>query len=145
MQTKKRIISIVDDDEDTSRLFHMVLSEQFAVYDVFSFIDSVSALEHFTENQNDYAIVITDLRIPGLNGLELLKKIKNANPTVRTILISGIDIEDPMFRNGMELGLIDLTIGKPVTIQSLFNKIRNELQIYQLENPVEQSTRKAIN
>ena len=136
MSSNKRIISIVDDDQDTSRLFRMILGEKMARYEVFSFNDSLSALEHFTENQNSYAMVITDLRMAGLNGLELLKKIKNANPNVRTILISGFNVENQMFRDGMELGVIDTTLEKPVTIQRLCHRVKSELQIYQSENPM---------
>jgi len=44
---------------------------------VFSFIDPITAFEHFTENKENYALVIADLRMPGLNGLELLKKSKD--------------------------------------------------------------------
>mgnify|MGYP003907610911 CR=1 FL=1 len=136
MSSNKRIISIVDDDQDTSRLFRMILGEKMARYEVFSFNDSLSALEHFTENQNSYAMVITDLRMAGLNGLELLKKIKNANPNVRTILISGFNVENQMFRDGMELGVIDTTLEKPVTIQRLCHRVKSELQIHQSENPM---------
>ena len=136
MSSNKRIISIVDDDQDTSRLFRMILGEKMARYEVFSFNDSLSALEHFTENQNSYAMVITDLKMAGLNGLELLKKIKNVNPNVRTILISGFNVENQMFRDGMELGVIDTTLEKPVTIQRLCHRVKSELQIYQSENPI---------
>lgn len=136
MSSKKKIIGIIDDDEDISSLFRIVLSEKMAGYEVFSFNDSLSALEHFTENQNSYAMVITDLRMVGLNGLELLKKIKNTNPNVRTILISGFNVENQMFRDGMELGVIDPTLEKPVTIQRLCHRVTSELQIYQSENPM---------
>ena len=136
MSSKRKIISIVDDDQDTSRLFRMILGEKMARYEVFSFNDSLSALEHFTENQNSYAMVITDLRMAGLNGLELLKKIKNTKPNVRTILISGFNVENQMFRDGMELGVIDTTLEKPVTIQRLCHRVKSELQIYQSENPI---------
>jgi DNA-binding NtrC family response regulator len=98
VSSKKKIISIIDDDQDTSRLFRMVLSEQFAGYDVFSFNDSVLAVDHFTENQSAYALVITDFRMVGLNGLELLKKVKIAKLRVRTILMSAYNLdEDPAY------------------------------------------------
>ena len=75
VSSEKKIISIVDYDQDTSNLFYVILSRAFAGYDVKSFNDSASALQHFTENQSAYAMVITDLRMPGMNGLELLSKI----------------------------------------------------------------------
>jgi len=39
-------------------------------------------------------LVISDLRMPGLNGLQLLKKIKTSNPKVRTILMSAYNLEE---------------------------------------------------
>jgi YesN/AraC family two-component response regulator len=42
----------------------------------------------------DYALVISDLRMPGLNCLELLKKVKTWNPKVRTILMSAYNFEE---------------------------------------------------
>ena len=104
MSSEKKIISIVDDDQDTSNLFYVILSQAFAGYDVKSFNDSASALQHFTENQSAYAMVITDLRMPGMNGLELLSKIKNANPNTRTVVISGINSDNQMFRECMSWG-----------------------------------------
>jgi len=52
------------------------------------------AFQHFTENKENYALVISDLRMPGLNGLELLKKVKTSNPNVRTILMSAYNFEE---------------------------------------------------
>jgi len=63
-----------------------------------SFEDPIIALEHFTDNKNYYALVISNLRMPGLNGLELLKKVKNAKLRVRTILMSAYNLdEDPAY------------------------------------------------
>jgi CheY-like chemotaxis protein len=59
------------------------LSENIDSVNVVSFTDPVIALEHFSD-KDAYALVIADLRMPGLNGLELLKKVKTSNPNVRT-------------------------------------------------------------
>jgi DNA-binding NtrC family response regulator len=59
-----------------------------------SFEDPIIALEHFTDNKNYYALVISNLRMPGLNGLELLKKVKNAKLRVRTILMSAYNVDE---------------------------------------------------
>ena len=42
------------------------------------------------------SMVLTDLRMPSLNGLELLKKVKKLNPNVRTILISPYEVENDL-------------------------------------------------
>jgi len=93
----------------------------------------VIALEHFAENKRTYALVISDLRMPGLNGLDLLKKVKGSNPNVRTILMSAYDFEeDEVFQRYMKEGIIDSSIQKPVTINALCQRVRDEFQAYQL-------------
>ena len=62
---KKRIIAIIDDDQDISKLFKIALGEKISGYDIYSFNDPIVALEHFTQNKNVYALVMTDLRMTG--------------------------------------------------------------------------------
>ena len=89
------------------------------------------ALKHFRENESKYALVISGLRMPGLNGMELLKKIKNSNPQVRTILMSGYNFdEDPTYQKYMQEHVIDTTIEKPVTINRLCQRVKEELDAY---------------
>jgi len=83
MSANNPIVSIVDDDLSPTKLFHEALSENIDSINVVSFTDPVIALEHFSD-KDAYALVIADLRMPGLNGLELLKKVKISNPNVRT-------------------------------------------------------------
>ena len=135
LSENKQIISIVDDEEDISTLFRLAIDENVEGYDVISFNDPIFALEHFIENASSYALVISDLRMSGLNGLELLKKVKEANSSVRTILMSGYNFDEvKSYQDYMELGVIDSTIEKPITIQRLMHRVRGELQIYQLIN-----------
>jgi len=108
------------------------LSENIDSVNVVSFTDPVMALEHFTDNKDAYALVIADLRMPNLNGLELLKKVKDSNPNVRTILMSAYNFEeDILFLKYMEEGIIDSAIDKPVTMNRLYQRVRDELDAYQ--------------
>ncbi len=91
------------------------------------------ALEHFTANKEIYALVISDLRMPNLNGLELLKKVKKLNHDVRTILTSAYEIEsDAVFQHYLQEGIINSFMEKPVTINQLCQRVRDEFQVYQL-------------
>ena len=131
----QKIVSVIDDDVDISRLFYEVLRENVNGVEVISFNDPILALKYFTENRSAYALVISDLRMPGLNGLELLKKIKDSNSSVRTILMSTYNFdEDKLLQEYMEKGIIDSTIEKPVTIQRLSQRVRDELEVYQSMN-----------
>ena len=131
----KKIVCVVDDDVDISKLFQIALSENMEGVTVVSFNDPIRALEHFNENKGEYVLVVSDLRMPGLNGLELLKRVKHSNSSVRTILMSAYNFDEiKSFQEYMELGIIDSTIEKPVTIQRLCQRVRDELETYRLAN-----------
>ena len=135
MAANEKIVSVVDDDLNTTELFHVALSENIQGIAVVSFNDPVIALEHFAANKDAYVLVISDLRMPGLNGLELLKKVKSSNPKVRTILMSAYNFdEDLLFLKYMEEGIIDSSIDKPVTINRLCQRVRDELENYQVNS-----------
>src|SRR6266508_5767052 len=130
MSTNKRIVSIVDDDIYIAQLFHQALSENIDGISVFSFNDPIMAFEHFTENKENYALVISDLRMPSLNGLELLKKVKDLNPKVRTILMSAYNFEEEeLYQQYMEETVINSTIEKPVTMNRLYQRVRDQLDV----------------
>ena len=124
----RRIVAVVDDDIDITTLFHDVLCENVLEASVHAFNDPIAALEHFTEHKEKYALIISDLKMPGLNGLELLKKVKSSNPEVRTILMSAYNFDEvPSYQQYMKEGIIDTTIEKPVTIHRLCQRVKEEL------------------
>jgi DNA-binding NtrC family response regulator len=129
----ERIVSIVDDEMDSTKLFNDALCGNIDGTRVITFNDPIIALQHFTENKENYALVISDLKMPNLNGLELLKKIKKLNDKVRTMLINAHEIEnDVVFQHCLQLGIIDSYIPKPVTVNQLCQKVRDEFLVYQL-------------
>jgi DNA-binding NtrC family response regulator len=128
MISNNRIVSVVDDDVSTATFFHEALRQNIDGVSVFSFIDPIKAFEHYTENKENYALVISDLRMPGLNGLELLKKVKTLNPKVRTILMSAYNFEEEqLYQQYMREAVINSTIEKPVTMNRLYQRVGDEL------------------
>jgi DNA-binding NtrC family response regulator len=129
MSTDNKIVSVVEDELDITNLFHDALRKTIYGVSVVSFSDSVLALKHFKNNKKNYRLVIADWRMPKLNGLELLKKIKKLNPNVRTILISAFEVEnEPVFQRFMKEGIIDKFIQKPMTLNYLCREVNNQLQ-----------------
>lgn len=134
MSSNNRIVSVVDDDIYIAKLFHEALSENVDGISVFSFTDPVKAFEHFTEYKENYVLVIADLRMPGLNGLELLKKVKTSNPKVRTILMSAYNFEEEeLYQKYMKEAVINSTIEKPVTMNRLYQRVKDELNVYHID------------
>ena len=133
MSSSTKIVSIVDDELDITELFHDAVCDSIDGVSVVSFNDPVIALEHFTQNKERYALVISDFRMPNLTGLELLKKVKKFRSNVRTILVSAYEVEyNAVFQRYMQESIIDSIIEKPVTINQLCQRVRDEFQVYQL-------------
>jgi YesN/AraC family two-component response regulator len=63
-----------------------------------TFTYPVLALKLFQDNEYAYVLVISDFTMPGLNGMELLKKIKDSNRFVRTIIMTGFEIDNKLFQ-----------------------------------------------
>jgi len=132
MSTNNKIVSVVEDELDITNLFRDALRKTIYGVSVVSFNDSVLGLKHFKNNKKNYRLVIADWRMPKLNGLELLKKIKKLNPNVRTILISAYEVEnEPLFQRFLKEGIIDKFIQKPMTLNYLCREVNNQLQEFE--------------
>ncbi|HMG39628.1 MAG TPA: response regulator [Nitrososphaeraceae archaeon] len=130
-----RIVGIVDDEIDITELFQDALDSNIDGISVVSFNDPTLALEHYTQNKQDYALVISDMRMPLMSGLELLKKVKELNPNVRTMLVSAFDMQDnPDFQKYLKDGIIDTFVEKPITINRLCQEVRDEVETYDLDS-----------
>jgi CheY-like chemotaxis protein len=119
MSNNTKLMSVVDDEHDIMSLFSDALSE-IGDNSVFGFIDSTLALEHFKLHQLDYSLILSDYRMPTMDGMELLKKVKAINPSVKTVLISAFDIDDKLFE---ECKCVDKILQKPITIPELINEV----------------------
>ena len=124
-----KVVAIVDDERDITKLFQDALCNNIDGITVVAFNDPIIALEHFTENKENYALVISDLRMPNMNGIDLLQKVKDLNPNVRTILISAFALQDdPDIQKYSKDGAIDYFIEKPIRINRLCQIVEDEVK-----------------
>jgi DNA-binding NtrC family response regulator len=126
---RKRLIAIVDDEPDILKLYQDFLSKIEGI-SIFTFTDPLMALEHYRMNKNEYVLVISDLRMPNLDGLELVKVIKDLNPLVRTILMTAFAIKDDLFQEYAREEIINDFLQKPVLLADLYEQVRKQLRIY---------------
>jgi DNA-binding NtrC family response regulator len=125
------MVGIVDDDSDISMIFAEALRGIGGI-SVFTFNDSLEALKHFTNNKEEYILVICDLMMPRLDGLDLVKKIKKLRPKTRTMIISGYEIEPGELQIDINKGIIDKIIQKPISMNGLRQEVKNQINDYQL-------------
>ena len=125
----KRLVAIVDDERDITVLFHDAL-DMIKGISIFTFTDPVMAFEHFKINKEHYVLIISDFRMPGLNGMELLKKMKDANPSVRTILMTAFEVNDVNFREYIKQKIINSFLQKPIKLADLHVEVVKQINIY---------------
>jgi DNA-binding NtrC family response regulator len=126
-----KLVAIVDDEDDIVKLFRDALGSINGIT-IFTFTDPVIALEHFKLNKENYVLVISDLRMPGLTGTELIKKLRKLNQFVRTILMTAFSIDDSIFQEYAKKELINAFLQKPIHIDNLRKEVNSQLHTYEL-------------
>jgi DNA-binding NtrC family response regulator len=115
-KTSKSILAI-DDEYDIVNLIQESLERH--TFKVCTHTEPLAALEHFTAHSKDYDIVISDIRMPGMNGYEFIRKVKESNPKVKVILMSAFEINDREFHNVLPDIKVDGFLQKPFSIGQL--------------------------
>lgn len=126
---KKWLVAIVDDELDIVNLFRDALS-RIKGLSIFTFTDPQSAFEHIRMNKSKYAVVISDLRMPGINGMDLVHKIKKENPSVRTLLMTAFEVNDNVFEEYVQKKIIDAFLQKPLKLGDLESEVNKQIDIY---------------
>ena len=121
-------IMVVDDEKDILRIIKRDLESNDAKtnFKVDAFYDSESALNAFNSHPTDYYdLILTDIRMPKMNGFELYRHIKQKNPAMKIAFITAFEITKEEF--GKVLPSIDVKhfIKKPVTMSNLIPKLRS--------------------
>ena len=88
-------------------------------------------LEYFKETFDKHSLIITDMRMPGMSGIELAKKVREFNNEIKIFLITAFDIHDLENDSDYKAAMIDELIQKPVhfiELRKIINNVfKNEL------------------
>ena len=114
-------IMIVDDE-----LFNIDVLEQELMtlgYHIITASDGEEALEIFDASEKEFEVLITDFMMPGIDGLELVRRLRERQPDLQVILIAGVEPDglpegDPSF----------VFLPKPISMQRLGEAVRDALR-----------------
>ncbi|PWA07293.1 sigma-54-dependent transcriptional regulator [Flavobacterium psychrotolerans] len=121
-------ILIIEDEAAIRRVLTKILSEESDTYSVEDAEDGIQGLEKI--KNNDYDLVLCDIKMPKMDGVELLEAVKKIKPEIPMVMISGHgDMETAI--QTMRLGAFDY-ISKPPDLNRLLNTVRNALDKKQL-------------
>jgi two-component system OmpR family response regulator len=115
-------ILLVDDEVAFANNIAKLISKRG--YEVVTVYDGESAVKAVDENEFD--VIVLDLKMPGLDGLATLKQIKKRQPKVEVIILTGHGSMDSGI-DGIQLGAFDF-IMKPVRFDDLHESIRQAFQ-----------------
>ncbi|GKS61193.1 hypothetical protein YTPLAS21_06510 [Candidatus Nitrosocosmicus sp.] len=108
---------VVDDDEELASLFKRLLEGNG--FSSVSFNDPLLALKHFKDDPHGYWLVIADLKMPNLNGIDLAKNIRNISPSVKILLITGFFDDEYLNKPDFKAARISEVLHKPVKLGEL--------------------------
>ena len=127
MQNSDYKLLVIDDDVGVRQSFVAYLEDSgFEVYDAPDGAAGLELFERCTPN-----LVITDLRMPGMDGLALLKSLHQRYPELPVIVISGAGVMSDVV-DALRLGATDYLIKPVVDMEVLVHAVRRSLERYHL-------------
>jgi DNA-binding NtrC family response regulator len=120
-------ILIIDDDENIRKVLTTILEDEG--YDVESVDTAKKAIER--TRRKFYNLALIDIRLPDMEGIELLTKMKNTTPKIRKLIITGY----PTLQNAVEAVNrgADAYIMKPFDMEKVLEEIKDQLKNQQKE------------
>jgi DNA-binding NtrC family response regulator len=108
-------IAVIEDEIDVLNLYHEVLENEG--YTVFAYNDPIEAINNIQQRPEEFGLVISDYRMPLINGFEVCAKLIDLNPELKVVIISAFDLmeedRNPKFT----------FINKPITIAKLISVV----------------------
>lgn len=116
-------ILIIEDEAAIRRVLIKIIAEENDAYELEEAVDGLDGLEKISKS--DYDLVLCDIKMPKMDGVEVLEKVKKLKPEIPMVMISGHGDLDTAV-NTMRLGAFDY-ISKPPDLNRLLNTVRNAL------------------
>jgi DNA-binding response OmpR family regulator len=120
-------IMVVDDEPDLLKMVTIYLKKWN--FDVSAFADPIHALKQFESNPSGYDLVITDIRMPHMTGIELANHLLRIKPDVKVMLMTAFDISDMELQSDLPIIKHSDILKKPFRLVEICNGVKKQLQI----------------
>jgi CheY-like chemotaxis protein len=125
-QQKAFSVLLIDDEKDILTVLKRSL--ELKGMNTYGFTNPVLAIEHFRNNAANYDIVVTDIRMPQMNGFQVAKAVKEIRPDIKVTFITAFEINKSEFEKVLPSTKVDAFITKPVkpaTFVEIINGLRS--------------------
>jgi CheY-like chemotaxis protein len=127
MMTQKKVIMVVDDEQNIIDIVKIALKSQG--YQAEGYTDPLVAVQEFSKNDGRYALVISDIRMPGMNGFEFARSIRAAKPDIALVLMTAFEMHKSEFSSLFPSTMISDLVTKPFTSVQLLRIARKYVGI----------------
>lgn len=124
MEPSKQKILYVDDEEINLTLFEINLESKYVI---FTSESGFKALVIIKENQ-DILVVISDMKMPVMNGLDFIRKAKEINSNIAYFILTGYGLTDEL-NEAINEGLILDCLSKPFEMKEIDERIQNTINM----------------
>jgi two-component system response regulator (stage 0 sporulation protein F) len=109
----------VDDEPINGMMFKSVFKDK---YTIFTAESGLAGLEVLRIN-NDIDVVISDMRMPGMNGIEFIRQAKDKYPQIRCFVLTGYDVT-PEIQKSIDAGFLCKCFLKPLNLKEIDESIQ---------------------
>lgn len=107
-------VLLIDDDKDVLTVLKRSL--ELKGMNTYGFSNPILAVKHFRNNASNYDIVVTDIRMPDMNGFEVARAVKEVRPDIKIAFTTAFEINKSEFEKVLPSTKVDAFITKPVKL-----------------------------
>jgi DNA-binding NtrC family response regulator len=126
MSADQPLIMIIDDEPDLRLMVQRYLTAWN--FEVEAYSDPVNALAAFKAGPSKYSLVLTDVRMPYMSGIELANEILAVKPDTNIVLMTAFDVTDEML-SGLSTVRSSEILRKPFRLAQICESVKRKLQI----------------
>jgi two-component SAPR family response regulator len=121
MNGRGNLIMIVDDEQDILQILRSGLKRYG--HKVMIFSDPVLALKEFEVHHSDYRLVLTDIRMPSMSGIELALHVRRIDPDVRLMIMSAFELSTYELSHDLPYVKTEDLLRKPISLSRICRAI----------------------